>query len=350
MRGILTMMIVAAFSVAHAQGSFRLYVENDFFAGKEKGDKFFTNGLKFERITSDTLIPIFRKIFPSLDSRTSTAYSWAIGQNIYTASNIEVEEIIPNDRPYAGWLYFALRKFSNSSTLKRRVTSELVLGVMGPAALAGPVQKRFHCIINSPQPKGWDHQIRNNPGINYNIEIENELYNSATNHLDMIWFTNVEIGTVFDNFGVGATVRIAPFRALDSYFESTFSKYTTIRQKREGLEGSERLQSDEEVSKVNSLPLEQKKKFAMYLFVRPSVKFVAYNALLQGGIFNGRKNDRTISPNELERMYLNFDVGVVVPLGFRFDVVYGQSFRTSEFRNAPVHYWGFINLIYNQRK
>jgi lipid A 3-O-deacylase len=340
MRGMFIIAVLLVAFQAQGQGSFRLYIENDFFAGKEKGDKYYTNGLRFERVTADTLIPIFRKFFPGVDSTTSTAYSWSIGQNIYTASNIEVEEVIPNDRPYAGWLYVSLRKFSNSRTLHRRVTSELVLGVMGPAALAGPVQKKFHEIINSPPPKGWHHQIRNNPGINYNIEIESQLYQSADSHLDMIWFTKVEIGTVFDNFGVGTTVRIAPFRRLDSYFESTFSKHTTIRQKREGMEGSEPL---------NSLTAQEKKKFAMYFFLRPSVKFIAYNALLQGGIFGGRKNDRTISPNEIERMYLNFDVGVVIPLGYRFDIVYGQTFRTSEFRNAPVHYWGFINIIYNQR-
>lgn len=61
----------------------------------------------------------------------------------------------------------------------------------------------------------------------------------------------------------------------------------------------------------------------------------------------GRDNPRSVSPNELERMYLNFDIGVVFPLGYRFDVVFGQSFRTAEFRNAPVHYWGFLNVIYN---
>jgi lipid A 3-O-deacylase len=333
---------------AYAQGSFRLYVENDILATKDKGDRYYTNGIKFERIHPDVMVGFLEKIFPEVREKTSTAYSWAIGQNIYTASDITVPDIIPGDRPYAGWLYFNLKKYSNSIKARRRISSELSLGVIGPAALAGPVQKGVHKIINSPEPKGWPHQIKNSPAISYSLELEDQLYDSDNSHLDMIWFTNAEIGTVSDNFGMGSMIRIAPFRVLDSYFESTFSKQTTIREKREGLEGINSRASLNDT--VNVIAPAEKKKLAMYFFVKPSVRFVAYNALLQGGVFTGRSNDRSISPNELERMYLNFDVGVVIPLGYRFDLVYGQSFRTAEFRNAPVHYWGFINLIYNQRK
>jgi hypothetical protein len=220
--------------------------------------------------------------------------------------------------------------------------------MIGPAALAGPVQKGIHKLINSSPPEGWGHQIKNSPGINYGIEIEEQLYDSDNKHMDMIWYTNVEIGTVTDNFGVGAMIRLAPFRVLDSYFESTFSKQTTIRTLREGIEGKQQKEADS-ISYVTQVTPEQKKKAGIYFFVKPSVRFVAYNALLQGGLFNGAKNDRTISPNELERVYLNFDFGVVIPLGYRWDIVYGQSFRTSEFHNAPVHYWGFINIIYNSK-
>jgi hypothetical protein len=328
-----------------AQGHFRLYVENDFFAFKDPGDKFYTNGTKFEFINPRYRVGFLEKIFPSVKESTSTNYAIAIGQNMYTARDISVAEIVADDRPYAGWLYVNFRKFSNSFTASTRITSELSVGVIGPASLAGPVQRWFHQVIDSQEPMGWDHQIRNNPGINYSMEIENQLYNSTNQHVDLIWFTNMEIGTVFDNFGIGTMARISPFRVLSSYFESTFSKQTTIRLQREGLEGNqEQIQSERDRMVMET---SQKRRLAVYFFVKPSVKFIAYNALLQGGIFKGRDNPRSISPNELERMYLNFDVGIVVPLGYRFDIVFGQSFRTAEFRTAPVHYWGFLNVIYN---
>lgn len=329
---------------ARSQTHFRLYIENDFFAFKSPGDKYYTNGIKFEWISPRYKIPFLEKIFPGVDQPSSTNYALALGQNMYTASDIRNSEIMPHDRPYAAWLYVGFRKFSNSISTSTRITSELSVGVIGPAALGEPVQKTFHEIIGSAEPMGWDHQIRNNPGVNYSIEIENQLYNSENQHMDMIWFTNVDVGTVFDNFGVGTLVRISPFRVLSSYFESTFSKQTTIRKRREGIEGDD---EDLQLYKEEVFEGAEKKKLSMYFFVKPSVKFVAYNALLQGGIFNGRDNPRSVSPNELERMYLNFDIGVVFPLGYRFDVVFGQSFRTAEFRNAPVHYWGFLNVIYN---
>ncbi|WP_276374341.1 lipid A deacylase LpxR family protein [Chryseolinea sp. H1M3-3] len=350
MKLILILLLFFLTQVAYPQGHFRLYVENDVFAWKEKGDRYYTNGIKLEWINPKYHIRFLDKIFPDVKELTSETYGWALGQNIYTSSDITVSDIIPGDRPYAGWLYINLKKFSNSTTARRRISSDLSLGVIGPAALACPVQKGFHQLINSDRPEGWSHQIKNNPGINYSIELEQELYDSDNKHMDMIWFTNVEVGTVFDNFGMGTLVRLAPFRVLDSYFESTFSKHTTIRKMREGVEGKHQKENDSIGYLMSEqIPMKEKKKAGIYFFVKPSVRFVAYNALLQGGIFNGSGNDYTISPNELERMYLNFDMGVVIPLGYRWDVVYGQTFRTTEFRGAPVHYWGFINIIYNSK-
>lgn len=350
MRLLSTLLLLFLAEAACCQGHFRLYVENDVFAWKEKGDRYYTNGIKLEWINPKYHIRFLDKIFPDVKEVTSTTYGWALGQNIYTSSDITVPDIIPGDRPYAGWLYINLKKFSNSAIARRRISSELSLGVIGPAALAGPVQKGFHRLINSDRPQGWSHEINNNPGINYSVEIESELYDSDNKHMDMIWFTNVEVGTVFDNFGVGTLIRLAPFRVLDSYFESTFSKHTTIRKMREGVEGKHQQEADSASYRMaTQMPPKEKKKAGIYFFVKPSVRFVAYNALLQGGIFNGSGNDYTISPNALERVYLNFDIGVVIPLGYRWDVVYGQTFRTAEFSGAPVHYWGFLNIIYNSK-
>jgi len=40
------------------------------------------------------------------------------------------------------------------------------VGVVGPASLAVPVQKRFHKMIGADRPMGWDHQLPNEPVLN----------------------------------------------------------------------------------------------------------------------------------------------------------------------------------------
>jgi lipid A 3-O-deacylase len=330
-----------------SQGHFRLYIENDAFAiSKGRGDKYFTNGIRLEYINPKMKMSFLQRILPDAPGATTTTYSVTFGQNLYTQSDIKVEELIPGDRPYAGYLYLNHRKYSNNAISRIRYTSEISVGIIGPAAFGKQVQTEFHEIINSPKPLGWHHQIKNNPAINYNIEIEHQLYDSKDDYMDLIWYMNAEVGTVYDNFGIGSMIRFSPFRVLGSYFESAFSKYTTNRRVREGLEGSDSLQT----TKENKLPrAAARKKPAIIFFAKPSARFVAFNALLQGGIFNGHKNERTISPDALERVYLNFDFGAIVAIGQRFDVVFGQSFRTAEFQGAPVHYWAFLNIIYNGR-
>src|SRR3546814_11387319 len=42
---------------------------------------------------------------------------------------------------------------------------QVSLGVVGPASLGEPAQKLVHHIVASPQPQGWDTQIKNEPTL-----------------------------------------------------------------------------------------------------------------------------------------------------------------------------------------
>lgn len=332
-------------SCIQAQSHFKLFVENDLF-GREKSDQYYTNGIKAQFINPKLQAAWTRAFMPTVDSTTNTVntYGLSIGQNMYTARDIEVAEVIPGDRPYAGWLYLTYSKYSNNDQDKVRITSELSLGVLGPAAFGKEVQTAVHRVVNSAKPLGWGNQIKNDVGINYFLELEKQFYASSSHKLDVIWAVNTEVGTVHDNFGLSSLVRFSPFRNLSSYFASAYSRHTTIRKVREGIVAKEKYQQGDS---TYSVPISQRKKLAAYLFVKSSVRFVAYNAFLQGGLVQGAESVYTISPNQVERTVLNFDVGIVFPIGYRFDVTAGQSFRTSEFQGAPVHYWGFIYLVYN---
>ncbi len=59
---------------------------------------------------------------------------WAVGQNIYTPTDITAERPDPSDRPYGGWLYYGLM-FQRASACGRALHSyEADVGLTGPPA------------------------------------------------------------------------------------------------------------------------------------------------------------------------------------------------------------------------
>jgi lipid A 3-O-deacylase len=95
----------------------------------------------------------------------------SVGQNIHSPENICETALINTDRPYAGWLYagFSLFNEKRPSTLCRKWdflnTLELDIGIFGPQSYAKDVQKMVHQYINVTCPNGWDHQLKNEPGL-----------------------------------------------------------------------------------------------------------------------------------------------------------------------------------------
>lgn len=84
--------------------------------------------------------------------------SFALGQSIYTPEDISNPDPIPDDRPYAGWLYASLGLMAgNGGGLG---TLGLSLGLVGPSAGGEQVQKWVHDLIQSPDPLGWDNQLQ----------------------------------------------------------------------------------------------------------------------------------------------------------------------------------------------
>jgi lipid A 3-O-deacylase len=90
--------------------------------------------------------------------------SWhVIGQQFYTPDDITIAELIPDDRPYAGWLYIGGSwKSSTASTL---VATDAYLGATGDASFSREVQTKWHKIVGAKKPMGWDHQIGDRFGV-----------------------------------------------------------------------------------------------------------------------------------------------------------------------------------------
>jgi len=155
------------------------YFENDLFNGTDSN---YTSGVKYSVISPDlspgapqgTLpkkvleyvhkIPLIRESPPEYSNQVEFSF----GQNMYTPTDISRSDLIKDDRPYAGWLYISTsyhRKYSTENPVKFMDTVELQLGVIGPASLAEDTQRIVHQWRGINTARGWDHQLKNEPGI-----------------------------------------------------------------------------------------------------------------------------------------------------------------------------------------
>lgn len=156
-----------------ADGILTLKSENDLFANG--GDGHYTNGLEIEwsfepdraHWTRD-----FADVLPGWSAASLDGASYRFGQQIYTPEDIDERSLVPNDRPYAGVLYAGLSLFDDEQLTGWRRTSGVYLdvGLVGPGAGGGTVQKNFHHLIGSDDPNGWHNQLSNEPFINVAYE------------------------------------------------------------------------------------------------------------------------------------------------------------------------------------
>ncbi len=192
------------------KGIFTLAVENDIFTGTDLG---YTNGIRLSYISSEKQMPNFIRqasnYLPLLNRQGKKRISVALGQNMYTPSDITKSEFLPNDFLYAGWLYGSLGIISdNGSTYDNAVLS---LGVVGPSARAEQTQKYVHHVVGSPQPQGWNHQLKDEPGINFAYERKWRKILEARPFgvgVDITPHLGTALGNVNTNIATGATFRI----------------------------------------------------------------------------------------------------------------------------------------------
>lgn len=145
--------------------------ENDALTNSNE-DKYYSNGLQVSILKLGETSPLHDKIYSTLFGREEYVVSgteYSIGHTIFTPEDITVYEEQPDDRPYAGWLYFNI----SSGYLSERLQNisilhfmDYTIGIIGPSAGAEGLQNSVHRMIGSPQANGWEHQLKDELGLN----------------------------------------------------------------------------------------------------------------------------------------------------------------------------------------
>lgn len=189
-----------------------LIFENDLFADTDRN---YTNGVAVTWLggigqTPDLVLRAAR-LFPLFPEIGTVRTSYALGQAMYTPSDITLENPPADDRPYAGWLYGSVGLLAETGQRLDRL--ELTLGVVGPAAGAERTQKRVHEIVGSPRPEGWDTQLKNEPTLLLTYQrswrsyvARDQLFDTGLG-FDLTPHAGGALGNVFTYANFGATAR-----------------------------------------------------------------------------------------------------------------------------------------------
>ncbi|HTI91767.1 MAG TPA: lipid A deacylase LpxR family protein [Puia sp.] len=244
----------------------RIYEDDDFINIWGQGtDNAYTNGTRLDYFYNLQHPSRFfiDKALPKAGAGSVNTYGWGIVQLMYTPDDLTSSAYNPHDYPYSGALFASHTLFSYNPVKKYSFQSELVLGVIGPAALAGPTQRLVHGWEGFDIPKGWGHQFSNDLLLNINVTAEKQLA-QAGNALEIIAGGQVSAGTMQNSLTVYPLIR---FGNMTGYFDGFLSQYTSTGSNRRG-----------------------KRKGQFYFFVKPAAQLIFTNALVQGGVFTRNPN------------------------------------------------------------
>lgn len=290
---------------------FQFVEENDLVVDT---DQHYTQGLKLSYLhTEEKNLGWLERLFdvipaPRMDVQ-ARRWGMSVGQNIYTPGDISATALLPNDRPYAGWLYVGgllQRRGVTPGGLMAWDTLELDLGILGPGALAGDAQNWIHSIRGFGLAQGWGNQLVNEPAVELKASRFWVARMGGKDNgwaLDCIPHTGIALGNVSTAAHLGATVRAGYHLPVDYGYQNVDSLAIPAG----GLSGGETL-----------------KDWGFHVFAGTDGRAVAYSSLLDGNLFH--------SSHHVRRRPLVLDVMGGVTLWWkRIEATYAVVMQTEEF-------------------
>jgi len=302
---------------------FRAYWDDDYFNFYGKGtDRAYTDGTRLEYIYAKRKPSAFLpdRIMPKAGDSSTNLYGWGITQLMFTPNNISKASFQPDDYPWSGALFATHTLYSYNEKKKTDIQTELVLGVMGPWALAGEMQTMVHHMIHYTKPMGWDNQYRNSILLNINITGEKQLLKYG-DFLEVIGGAHVYAGTMTNELAIYPLIRIGK---MAPYFKGFISQYAQSK----------------------------RHKVQFYVVVKPQLEWVFNNSLLEGGVLPDRTHiANTKGPGEpayhsLRHFVPSFAYGPVLSLG-NFSISTTQTVASSWMKGLYGNQYGNLSLYYS---
>lgn len=199
-------------------GTFMLVIENDKFGGGT--DQHYSNGVMVTLVSPDIdeweddtrlphLLTAYGEYAPFVNGgQRRRSVSLSLGHTIYTPIDVYTEELVEDDRPYAGWLFMSMGLHSKNE--KVLDIFETTLGIVGPSALGEQVQNNFHNLIGVRRSDGWKNEIHDEPGLMLTWQRSVRMLTEREEHgwgFDLIPHAGATVGNVMTFANVGGEVR-----------------------------------------------------------------------------------------------------------------------------------------------
>lgn len=245
-----------------------------------------------------------------------------IGQKIFNPQSGSIADVNgvdqPSliDRPFAAYLYAGA-----TLNLLYKDESNLIigaqLGVVGPDAFGKQVQDFVHDNFGFYHPSGWEYQINNDFEINLSAQYNKLL--ARTSWIDLSLASYVNLGLGFTGAGVGPLVRLGSFNQLFC----SVSTQSTVTQK----DFTELLHKNE-----------------IFFYYKPQINYVAYDATIQGGLFDNHSGLEITEDKEPFIFSQQFGVAFTANR-FVFDIA--AIFHTLDDKEmVQTHQWGAVTGLY----
>jgi hypothetical protein len=297
-------------------GTWNIVVENDSFTDT---DRHYTSGVQLSYLSARDQLPSWLRVaadlLPGIHEAARLRIGFQLGHSIFTPDDTTTIAFLPDERPYAGWLYGGVAVVAETD--QELDTWLLNLGVVGTVAQGEEVQNGVHELIGSPEAEGWDNQVENQlAGALIYEHRKRNVWQSDTVGLSVDFCPHV--GFSLGNIGIyanaGATLRFG---------KDLYNDFGPPRI-RPSLPGSGYFAPHDE--------------FAWYTFIGVDGRAVGYNLFLEGDT----RGDR----NEIDAKPLVVDVQAGFVVMFRkVRLGYTYVYRTEEFagQNQPDRF-GSLSL------
>jgi len=279
-------------------------LENDYFASTDRN---YTNGLRVAYVSAPRPQGgyagfLARRILrqgPGGEVRVG----YAAGQSIYTPEDTETVDLLPDQHPYAGWLYAEHSVIAVDRLSFQRLTTQV--GVVGPSAGAENAQNSYHEWIGGREVRGWRNQLEDEFGFAATYEKGRVLFDTPELfglESDATLIAGATAGNVLTEGKIGGMVRFGRNLASDAGPPRV----------RPALAGGGFFDKS-----VGS---------SWYVFVGAQGRAVAWNIFLDGNSFAGDREPQV----ERRQFVADLQAGAVARIG-RVQFAYQFVTRTEEF-------------------
>ncbi len=290
----------ASFRDIKAESYFRYHYDNDYFTSTDKN---YTQGYNFEVVLKVLKANPLNYFFIK-PAGNEIRYGLSLEHIGYAPDNIKSPDIQYGDRPFAAAIFLKSFTIATDTFNKSRLASSLSLGIIGPGAFGKEMQVAIHESTGNTIPQGWQNQVRNDAVVNYMIRYEKQLL-QFRDFFSLQAASTLQAGTLFTHASIGLNATIG-------------------------------------IINTPFAPLKNGRKFELYLYSEPVVTAVAYDATLQGGVFN-HKSPYTIADSDIERFTAQHNYGIILQTK-RLYFEYSRTAITREFRSVPATKWGGIRF------